>query len=132
MDWIQWALSFLGVLGLIFLLFYAIRKLNRGIAVKSGAKLRVLDRINLGRDGMLLVVSVCNKLMLLGVTAQRVDKLCDLPMTEEEYLNSMNLQSGEQTTDFKTVLLSMVGKKPQESEGEKTDDNASEKSDTTE
>lgn len=132
MDWLQWALSFLGVLGLIFFLFYALRKLNKGISVKSGTKLRVLDRINLGRDGMLLVVSVCNKLMLLGVTAQKVDKLCDLDMTEEEYLNSSGLQSGEKSADFKSVLFSMMGKKTQETEGEKTDDNASEKSDTTE
>ncbi|MCM1298466.1 MAG: flagellar biosynthetic protein FliO [Firmicutes bacterium] len=132
MDWLQWALSFLGVLGLIFFLFYAIKKLNKGISVKSGAKLRVLDRINLGRDGMLLVVSVCNKLMLLGVTSQRVDKLCDLDMTDEEYLNAVAPQSGETSADFKSVLLSMMGKKTQESEGERSDDNASEKSDTTE
>ena len=131
MDWLQWALSFLGVLGLIFFLFYAIKKLNKGISVKSGAKLRVLDRINLGRDGMLLVVSVCNKLMLLGVTAQRVDKLCDLDMTEE-YLNALTPQPGEKSADFKSVLFTMMGKKAQETEGEKTDDNASEKSDTTE
>ena len=132
MDWLQWALSFLRVLGLIFFLFYAIKKLNKGISVKSGAKLRVLDRINLGRDGMLLVVSVCNKLMLLGVTAQRVDKLCDLDMTEEEYLNALTPQPGEKSADFKSVLFTMMGKKAQETEGEKTDDNASEKSDTTE
>lgn len=132
MDWFQWALSFLGVLGLIFFLFYALKKLNKGISIKSGTKLRVLDRINLGRDGMLLVVSVCNKLMLLGVTAQKVDKLCDLDMTEEEYLSSSGLQSGEKGADFKAILFSMVGKKTQGTEGEKTDDNASEKSDTTE
>lgn len=132
MDWVQWALSFLGVLGLIFFLFYAIKKLNRGISVKSGTKLRVLDRINLGRDGMLLVVSVCNKLMLLGATAQKIEKLCDLDMTEEEYMNAAVLQQGEKSADFKSVLFSVMGKKTQETEGEKKDDNASEKSDTRE
>lgn len=131
MNWLQWILSFLGVLGLIFFLFYAIRKLNKGIAVKSGNKLRVLDRINLGRDGMLLVVSVCGRLMLLGVTAQRVDKLCDLDMTEGEYLQSLS-EEGSQGMDFKAALLAVMGKKQQETEVDKADDNTSEKSDTTE
>lgn len=131
MDWLQWILSFLGVLGLIFFLFYAIRKLNKGIAVKSGNKLRVLDRINLGRDGMLLIVSVCGKLMLLGVTAQRVDKLCDLDITEEDYLRSLS-DASSQGMDFKTALLTVMGRKQQEAEVDKADDNASEKSDTTE
>ncbi|MDE6580383.1 MAG: flagellar biosynthetic protein FliO [Ruminiclostridium sp.] len=75
MDWLQWLLSFIGVIGLIFFLFYALRKLNKGISVKSGSRLRVLDRVSIGRDSMLLVVSVCGKVILLGVTSQRIEKL---------------------------------------------------------
>lgn len=150
MDWIQWLLSFIGVLGLIFFLFYALKKLNKGISVKSGNKLRVLDRVNLGRDGMLLVVSVCGRLMLLGATSSRVEKLCDLDITEEEY----SVQ--QQSVDFKSVFSSMLGKNRWESEeqdslqkngsdgealsesgqqknqGEKSNEGASEKSSTTE
>lgn len=134
MDWLQWLLSFIGVLGLIFFLFYALKKLNKGISVKSGNKLRVLDRINLGRDGMLLVVSVCGKLMLLGATSSRVEKLCDLDITEEEY-------GAQQSGDFKSVLSSVLGKNRQEdnkealgqeNQGEKIDEEAFEESDTTE
>lgn len=75
MDWITWLLSFLGVIGLIFLLFYALKKLNKRVSVGSGSRLRVLDRVSLGKDGMLLVVSAAGKLMLIGVTPQRVEKL---------------------------------------------------------
>lgn len=138
MDWLQWLLSFIGVLGLIFFLFYALKKLNKGISVKSGNRLRVLDRVNLGRDGMLLVVSVCGKLMLLGVTSGRVEKLCDLDITEEEY-------GTQQSGDFKSVLSSVLGKDKQEyrqdrqqeksreeNQGEKDNEEAFEKSDTTE
>lgn len=111
MDWFSWLLSFIGVIGLIFLLFYAFKKLNKRVSVASGSKLRVLDRVNLGRDGMLLVVSVTGKLMLIGVTPQRVEKLCDLEQTEEEYL------SGSREQDFKSVLASVLWKKPQEENG---------------
>ena len=130
MDWLQWLLSFIGVLGLIFFLFYALKKLNNGINVKSGNRLRVLDRVNLGRDGMLLVVSVCGKLMLLGATSGRVEKLCDLDVTEEEY-------SAQQSTDFRSVLSSVTGKNRRENQqaenqGEMVNEEAFERSDTTE
>ncbi len=125
MDWLQWLLSFIGVLGLILLLFYALKKLNKGISVKSGNQLRVLDRISLGRDGMLLVISVCGRLMLVGATSSRVEKLCDLDITEEEYT------SNRQDVDFKTVFSSVFGKgspgeKPvadDEKKSEETDNN---------
>ena len=133
MDWLQWLLSLIGVLGLIFFLFYALKKLNNGISVKSGNRLRVLDRVNLGRDGMLLVVSVCGKLMLLGATSSRVEKLCDLDVTEEEY------SAGQQGMDFRSVLSMAVGKNrrecegsKQENQGEKVNEEAFERSDTTE
>lgn len=108
MDWVQWLLSFIGVIGLIFFLFYALKKLNKGISVKSGNRLRVLDRVNIGRDSMLLIVSVCGQVILLGVTSQRVEKLCDLDISEKEYLNT------EQTPDFRTVLSSAFFKKQEQ------------------
>lgn len=101
----------MGVLGLIALLFYALRKLNKRVSIGTGSKLRVLDRVNLGRDGMLLVISVNGKLMLVGSTPQRIEKLCDLDMTEEEY-SSLN-----DAPDFKTVFSSLWKKNPQENGG---------------
>ncbi len=131
MDWLQWLLSFIGVIGLIFFLFYALKKLNKGISVKSGNRLKVLDRVNIGRDGMLLIVSVCGKVMLLGVTAQKVDKLCDLDISEEEYLRM------EQPPDFKSVLANTFFKKQDikqdnEVQGDKSDEDAFNEGDKTE
>ena len=103
-----WLLSFLGVIGLIFLLFYALKKLNKRVSVGSGSRLRVLDRVSLGKDGMLLVVSAAGKLMLIGVTPQRVEKLCDLDQTEEDYLSSLSENNPQ---DFKSVLYSVFSKK---------------------
>ena len=130
MDWIQWLLSFIGVLGLIAVLFYALKKLNKRIST-AGGRLKVLDRISIGRDGMLLVVSVCGKVMLVGVTAHRIDKLCDLDITEEEY------SADRQSADFASVFSAMLGKKTQQEElsekqGETPDEVASENGNTTE
>ena len=130
MDWIQWLLSFIGVLGLIAVLFYALKKLNKRIST-TGGRLKVLDRVSIGRDGMLLVVSVCGKVMLVGVTAQRIERLCDLEVTEEEY------NAGQQNPDFMSVFSAMMGKKAQQGElsekqGEQPDEIASENSGTTE
>ena len=125
MNLIQWLLSFIGVLGLIFVLFYALRRLNKRVTV-SGGRLKVLDRISIGRDGMLLVISVCGSVMLVGVTSQRIEKLCDLDVTEEEY--SADRQGG----DFMSVFSAVMGKKAQEKQGELPDEVASENSDTTE
>ncbi len=116
MGWLQWLLSFLGVLGLIFFLFYALKKLNKGITVKSGNRLKVLDRVNIGRDSMLLIVSVCGKIMLLGVTPQRVDKLQDLDISEDEYM------SMEQPPDFKSVFTSTFFKNKEKNNDNDTDD----------
>ena len=129
MDWIQWLLSFIGVLGLIAVMFYALRKLNKRIST-GGGRLKVLDRVSIGRDGLMLVVSVCGKVMLVGVTSHRIEKLCDLDVTEEEY------SEGQQSPDFMSVFSSMMGKKAQQEDqkvqGENPDEVASENSSTTE
>ena len=133
MDWIQWLLSFIGVMGLMAVLFYALRKLNKRIST-GGGRLKVLDRISIGRDGMLLVISVCGRVMLVGVTSQRIEKLCDLDVTEEEY------SLDRQNVDFMSVFSTMMGKKAQQPEiqekqkaqGDTPDEVGSEKGDTTE
>ena len=130
MDWIQWLLSFIGVLGLMAVLFYALRKLNKRIST-AGGRLKVLDRVSIGRDGMLLVVSVCGKVMLVGVTSQRIEKLCDLDVSEEEY------SAGQQNPDFASVFSAIMSRKGQQGElsekqGENPDEIASENSGKTE
>ncbi|MBP3857774.1 MAG: flagellar biosynthetic protein FliO [Ruminiclostridium sp.] len=78
-------LSLAGVLGLFFIMVYATKKLNSGIGYVNGNRMKVVDRISLGKDGMLVVVSVAGRLMLFGVTGQHIEKLAELDMTPEEY-----------------------------------------------
>ena len=83
---VLWAfLSLAGVLGLFFILVYAIKKLNSGLGYVNGSRMKVIDRIALGKDMVIAVVNVAGRLMLVGATAQHIEKLADLDMTPEEY-----------------------------------------------
>ena len=113
MDWLQLVLSLIGVIGLIIMLFWALKKLNKRVSVHNGNQMRILDRVNLGRDGMLLVVSVCGKLMLLGVTATHIEKIQELDISEQDYFP---VSESGQPQDFKTVLAAAFGKKQNDSE----------------
>jgi len=121
MDLIWTICSLIGVLGLFFLLIYGLSKLNKRIGVVSGSKMRILDRINVGRDGMIFVVSVGGKLMLLSATSQHIEKICDLDMSPEEY--SLQLQQDLPQGGFSSVLASVMTRNQGKSESEKDEPN---------
>ena len=123
MEFFKVAISLLGVLGLVFLVFFGLRMLNRRIST-SGGRLRVIDRATLGRDSMLLVVSVCGKLLLVGVSPQRVEKLSELDMSEQEYVDMAfanargysgsgggNGGAAGKVLPFSDILSSFIGRK---------------------
>ena len=114
MQLLTMIISLLGVLGLMFLMFFGLRMFTRRITT-SGGRLRVIDRASLGRDSMMLVVSVCGKLMLVGVSSQRVEKIADLDMSEEEYVEkafseSQNPLSVVPFSDILSTFMSKVKK----------------------
>lgn len=88
-DYIQLICALIGIVGLIFVLFWALRKLNKGVLTNAGKRLKVLDRAVLGGEKSVIVVSVAGKCMVLGVTASRIEKIADLDMTEEDYLEQL-------------------------------------------
>lgn len=103
-------MALVGVLALIFVLFWLMKKLNAHTALYDGKHMKIIERINLGPDKMLLLVSICGKCMVLGVTANHTEKLCELEQSEEELTaNPDGTPSfGE---SFKTVLQNIMKKK---------------------
>lgn len=89
MEYFQLICALIGILGLIFVLFWALRKLNKGVLASGGKRLKILDRAVLGGEKSVIVVSVAGKCMVLGVTAAKIEKIADLDMTEEEYLEQL-------------------------------------------
>ena len=87
-------LSLTGIIGLILFMFWLLRKVNKISSAASGSKLKIIDRATAGRDVSLLVVSVSGKLMLVGVSVGRIEKLCDLDVSEQEYFEASSSLSG--------------------------------------
>ena len=109
MEYFQMIMALLGVLALVFLLFWAMKKLNRRVTLSDSKNMKILERINLGPDKMLLLVSVC---MVLGVTNGRVEKVHELEETEEELMKK-DENGGNPTfkESFKIVFKDMLNKK---------------------
>ncbi|MCL2693940.1 MAG: flagellar biosynthetic protein FliO [Oscillospiraceae bacterium] len=96
-------LSLTGVIGLILFMFFMLRKVNKHSRAASGSRLRILDRAITGRDSSLLVVSVSGRLMLVGVSAGRIEKLCDLDISEDDYFGEIG-EASAQGVKFSDVL----------------------------
>lgn len=92
-EYFQMIMALLGVLALVWLMFWAMKKFNARVSLYDSKHMKILERINLGPDKMLLLVSVCGKCMVLGVTANHTEKICDLDLTEEE-LCAQNAEGG--------------------------------------
>lgn len=114
MEYFQMIMALLGVLALVFLLFWAMKKLNKRVTLSDSRNMKILERINLGPDKMLLLVSICGKCMVLGVTNGRVEKVHELEETEEQLLEKQQQQEGGNPSfkeSFKIVFKNMMNKK---------------------
>ena len=113
MQYFQMIMALVGVLALVFVIFWLRKKVNKRIALSDSKNMKILERINLGPDKMLLLVSVCGKCMVLGVTSSHTEKICDLEQTEEELTAVPENNGGNPTfkESFKTVLENMKKKK---------------------
>lgn len=105
MEYVQLVCALIGVLALIFLFFWILRKVNKGILSVSGKRLKVLDRASLGGEKSVVVVSVAGKCMVLGVTAGRIDKIEDLSITEEEYMSELYPEGSGKQDNVKSNMV---------------------------
>lgn len=71
-------LSLLGVIGLIFLTYYAARWLNKRTYISGTRSIKILERANFSQDKSIVIVKVGGKNMLLGVTSEHIEKIADL------------------------------------------------------
>ena len=110
MQYFQMIMALIGVLALVFVLFWVMKKLNARTVLYNSKNMRILERINLGPDKMLLLVSVCGKCMVLGVTSRHTEKICDLEESEEE-LTAVIENAPTIKESFKSVMDNFKKKK---------------------
>lgn len=114
MEYFQMIMALIGVLALVFVIFWLMKKLNRRISMSDSHNMRILERINLGPDKMLLLVSICGKCMVLGVTSNHTEKILELEQTEEELTARPEHPGGGNPSfgeSFKIILENMKKKK---------------------
>lgn len=124
---VQLVCALVGVIALIFLFFWVLRKVNKGILTTGGKRLKVLDRASLGGEKSVVVVSVAGKCMVLGVTAGRIDKIDDLSLTEEEYLSELYPDGQEKQDSFFAAFSDALAKNVKNM-GRKKDDHNNDQS----
>ena len=71
-------LALLGIIGLIFLTYYASMWLNRRFSATSAKSIKILERMNISQDKSIVIIKVGGKRILLGITQQHIDKIADL------------------------------------------------------
>lgn len=106
MEWLKLLISLIGIIGLVVFIYWFMRKMNRSGMIANGNKLRIVDRANLGRDKMLLVIAVAGKLMLVGVSNERVEKICDIDITEDEY-TANGTDGTQKVLSFSEIIAGM-------------------------
>lgn len=113
MQYFQLIMSLIGVLALVFLIYWVMKKLNHRVITNDSRNMKILERINLGPDKMLLLVSVRGKCMVLGVTNGRIEKVHELEESEEQLMEKKDENGGNPTfkESFKIVLKDMMNKK---------------------
>ena len=103
--------SLLGVIGLIFLVYYGTRWLNKKFrstgwnGLERGIK--IIDCIGIAHDKQLMVVKVGKKGMLLGVAPNSISKLCDI---DDDDISDMQRETEEKSSvsfseSFKNVFF---------------------------
>ena len=101
--------ALLGVIGLLFLTYYAARWLNkkyRSVGFGGGKnKIEIIECMGIAQDKQLLAVKAGKKAMLLGVAPDSITKLCDL---DEEDVALMEQQSGESEGSFAESLKKVL------------------------
>lgn len=84
--------ALLGIIGLMFLAFYASRWLNKHFnsgGFGGGRKMiKIIECTGVAPDKQLMIVEVGNKCMLIGVTPNAVNKICDLDREDVELYES--------------------------------------------
>ncbi|MCD7730515.1 MAG: flagellar biosynthetic protein FliO [Oscillospiraceae bacterium] len=117
--------ALLGVIGLIFITYYAVRWLNKKFrgAGWNGPQngIKIVECMGIAQDKQLLVIEVGRKAMLLGVTPNSVTKLSDLDDADLAEIRVCSQKGGSSFADsFKSIIAG--GKKSGSADGSVRED----------
>lgn len=84
-DWVSMMGSFLVVLGLLIATLIAIKRMGPKLGVTGGKQLRLIEVKNLGNRQKIILMSVNNHQILIGLSPQSISKLGDFPSAVDNF-----------------------------------------------
>lgn len=113
-------MAVLGFLLVIVLAYISTKYAGKKFSVKNtgNGNIRIIDRLPLGADKSLLIVNSAGKTLLIGVTPQHIELICEL---DESMICEAADGSGT-TQDFYSVLKKNLEKFKKGSSKENTDE----------
>lgn len=84
-DWVSMMGSFLVVLGLLIATLIAIKRMGPKLGVTGSKQLRLIEVKNLGNRQKIILMSVNNHQILIGLSPQSISKLGDFPSAVDNF-----------------------------------------------
>lgn len=119
-DILKVIFSLIGVVILILLTYYCANWLNKRVKFIGGSVVKVHERINLGTDKAMVIVSVGEKYMLLGITHDNINKISDLDKDDVE--RSLEEKKAATKQTFAMSLANVIASKMQKKGGGENDE----------
>jgi flagellar biosynthetic protein FliO len=117
-DWLSMMGSFFVVLGLLVATLLMLKKMGPKIGMSSGKRLKILEIQNLGARQKLILLSVNQSQILVGVSASSMTRLGEFSDSTDsqgevssEFSDDSNLQQKDQSDGIFSGILSKVLKK---------------------
>ena len=95
------------VAGLLFLRKYLTKRLG---TVKNGSYMRIIDRVVIAQDKQIALVELKSKILIVGITQQRIETLGELDRSEFDVLEQENPNdlNGKKSS---SAFVQMLGEK---------------------
>jgi len=117
-DWLSMMGSFFVVLGLLVATLLMLKKMGPKIGMSSGKRLKILEIQNLGARQKLILLSVNQSQILVGVSASSMTRLGEFSDSTDsqgevssKFSDDSNLQQKDQSDGIFSGILSKVSKK---------------------
>ena len=91
------------IVGLLFLRKYLLTRLG---TVKNGSYMRVLDRLVISQDKQIVLVELKNKILLVGITQQRIEALAEIDRDDFDILEQDSANVGLKNSGAFVQMLS--------------------------
>jgi len=109
--------------GLIFIRKYLMKNVKKLSGGKSGAHMRIIDRIVISQDKHIILIAAGNKILIIGVGPQKIETLAEF--SKEEFGDIAENNGGADADGG--GFLAMLGKKLNFRDGGKNDEDKREK-----